>query len=220
MKKSSNIVWGIVLIGLGVIFGLNALGVTHINVFFTGWWTLFIIIPSFIGLIKDSEKTWSLICLIIGVVLLLGVNDKIPFELIGKLLLPIVLVIIGLSLLFKDTMTKQLKERLEKAERGKDSYVATFGGTKEMIVDEFKGCELNAIFGGLDLDLTNATIKKDCVIKASAIFGGITIRLPKDVNVKTISTSIFGGTDNDHKGGDKPTVFIEALNLFGGTEVK
>lgn len=220
MKKTSNIIWGIVLIVLGVIFGLNALEITDINVFFPGWWTLFIIIPSIIGLIKDSEKTWSLICLLIGVVLLLGMNDLVSFELIGKLILPIVLVIIGFSLLFKDNLTKQIKEKLEKASRGKDSYDATFGGIKEVVVGDFKGCELNAVFGGLEIDLTNAEIKKDCVIKASAIFGGITIKVPKDVKVKVLSTSIFGATDNNHITGNEPTLFVEALNLFGGTEIK
>jgi hypothetical protein len=65
MQKSSNIIWGLVLIVLGIIFGLNALELTNINVFFPGWWTLFIIIPSLAGVITESEKTWSLITLII-----------------------------------------------------------------------------------------------------------------------------------------------------------
>ena len=38
----------------GVIFGLNALEITDINIFFDGWWTLFIIVPCFIGLFKDD----------------------------------------------------------------------------------------------------------------------------------------------------------------------
>ena len=42
MKKVGNILWGIVLIVLGIIIGLNATGVTHINIFFRGWWTLII----------------------------------------------------------------------------------------------------------------------------------------------------------------------------------
>jgi len=43
--------------------GLNALNITDINFFFTGWWTLFIIIPSLIGLFndKDQDKTGNLI---------------------------------------------------------------------------------------------------------------------------------------------------------------
>ena len=47
MKKAGNILWGIVLIVIGVIFALNALDITSIDIFFDGWWTLFIIIPSF-----------------------------------------------------------------------------------------------------------------------------------------------------------------------------
>ena len=45
--KLSNILWGIVLIILGVIIGLNALDITHIDIFFKGWWTFLIIIPCF-----------------------------------------------------------------------------------------------------------------------------------------------------------------------------
>ena len=58
MKNISSIVWGIVLIALGLIFGLNALEITKIDIFFEGWWTLFIIIPCFIGLIKDDDKNY------------------------------------------------------------------------------------------------------------------------------------------------------------------
>ena len=102
MKKVSNILWGIVLIVIGVISGLNALEITDINIFFKGWWTLFIIVPCFIGIFNDESKTGNLIGLVIGVVLLLGSRDIISFEIIGKLIVPIVLIGIGLSIIFKD----------------------------------------------------------------------------------------------------------------------
>lgn len=69
MKKFGNVLWGIVLISIGLIMGGNALGITNINIFFDGWWTLFIIIPSFIGLFNDDEKTGNLVGLLIGVAL-------------------------------------------------------------------------------------------------------------------------------------------------------
>ena len=56
MKNFGNILWGIVLIIIGLIVGGNALGITNIDIFFDGWWTLFIIIPCFIGLFKEREK--------------------------------------------------------------------------------------------------------------------------------------------------------------------
>ena len=35
--KSNNIIWGFILIAVGIIFGLNALDITDINIFFDGW---------------------------------------------------------------------------------------------------------------------------------------------------------------------------------------
>ncbi|MEE1115844.1 MAG: hypothetical protein UH851_03185, partial [Clostridia bacterium] len=37
-------------------FALNAFNITDIDVFFDGWWTLFIIIPCAIGLFTEREK--------------------------------------------------------------------------------------------------------------------------------------------------------------------
>ena len=45
MKKLTKILWGIALVLAGGIFALKALGLTNIEVFFDGWWTLFIIVP-------------------------------------------------------------------------------------------------------------------------------------------------------------------------------
>ena len=50
MNNFSKILWGIVFITLGIVIALNALDITDINLFFYGWWTLFIIITCLIGL--------------------------------------------------------------------------------------------------------------------------------------------------------------------------
>ena len=57
MKKISSVIWGIVLIAAGALFALNALNITDINIFFDGWWTLFIIVPCAVGLFTEREKT-------------------------------------------------------------------------------------------------------------------------------------------------------------------
>ena len=53
MKHFEKVLLGILLICLGVILGLNAFEITNIDIFFDGWWTLFIIVPSFLGLLSD-----------------------------------------------------------------------------------------------------------------------------------------------------------------------
>ena len=37
MKKLNNIIWGVVLLAVGVIIALNALGITDVSLWFDGW---------------------------------------------------------------------------------------------------------------------------------------------------------------------------------------
>ena len=113
MKKVGNILWGIVFIVIGIIFGLNAMGITDIDIFFRGWWTLFIIIPSFIELFRSTNKMWSFIWLSIGIMLLLCAQNILSFKLISKLIFPFILVMIGISLIFKDTFNKKITEKID-----------------------------------------------------------------------------------------------------------
>lgn len=225
MNKMSNLLWGLVFIIVGVIFGLNALDITHINIFFDGWWTLFIIVPCFIGLFKDKEKTSNLIGIIIGLCLLLGCLDVIEFAFIWKLMVPAILVMIGLSFVFKDTINKKVKKEIKDLNK-KDAkeYCSCFSGqTIDFDKEEFKGCTLSAIFGSVKCDLKNSIIKEDVVINATSIFGGIDILIPEDVNVKINSTSIFGGVSDERKNKTKDakhTIYINATAMFGGVELK
>lgn len=227
MKKLGNILWGIVLIALGLILGLNALGITNINLFFDGWWTMFIIIPCFIGLIKDRDKTGNLIGLLIGFVLLLCAQDVLSYEMIWKLMIPTILVIIGLSLVFKDAIGTKINKRIKEINKDKNTnseFCATFAEQNINFNDqEFKGTDISAIFGGAKCDLTKSIITEDVVINATAIFGGIDILVPNNVNVKVKSTPIFGGVDDKttkQAVPDSPTIYINATCTFGGVTIK
>lgn len=224
MKKTGNILWGIVLILVGVVWGLNSLNIIDVNIFFDGWWTLFIIVPCFIGLFQDENKTGSIIGLIIGVLLLLSAQKIISLEIVAKLILPIILIIIGINIIFKDNIDKAVNEKIKKINKDNlESYCATFSGQKVNLTgDEFKGLQLDAIFGGIDVDLTSANIESEQIINATSVFGGINIIVPKGVNVKVKSNSLFGGVDNKvkyDKDSDK-TIYINAHCLFGGVDVK
>lgn len=224
MKDKGNLIWGIILIGVGIIIGLNSLGISNINIFFEGWWTLFIIIPSLADIIKKPNKTSNYGWLVLGIVLLLCAQDILKFEVIGKLIFPAILVFIGLSLLFKEKVGNKVKEKIKTLnEEGLEEYYATFSGQEiNKAGEEFKGASLNAIFGGIDLKLQDTKIQKDILINATAVFGGIDIIVPSNVNVKVQSTSIFGGTDNKitKQTENIPTIYVKAFCLFGGVDIK
>lgn len=225
MKRAGNIVWGILFILVGGIFALNALGITEINVFFKGWWTLFIIVPSFVGLIKNDNKMWSFVWLLIGIALLLGAQGILQFSLLRRLMIPVIFILIGLSIIFKDTVNSKVNQKIHELNKdGLPEYYATFSGQKVQPKGEvFEGASLNAIFGGVEVDLREAVIEKDQIINATAVFGGIDIHVSDKVNVKVKSTPIFGGVSNktNHVTGENiPTIYINAFCLFGGVDIK
>lgn len=218
MKKISTVIVGIVFIVVGVIVGLNSFGITNINIFFDGWWTLLIIIPAFNGLVTNEEKTGSIIWLIIGIALLLGCQDLISFDILWKLTLPVILVFIGLSIMFNNNGKKESKDTDD------NEYCACFNGqTIKYDGKDFKGALLNAIFGGITIDLTNAKVKDGAVIDATAVFGGVTILIPEDLKVEIKSTSVFGGVSDKTKNKekkDKVTLHVKGCSIFGGVDIK
>ena len=227
MKRIGSILWGIVLIFVGVIFGLNALEIADINIFFDGWWTLFIIVPSFINLFMDQDKTGNIIGLIIGICLLLCCRGILNFSVVLKLIVPVILIVIGLSMIFKDALKTKIKEeikRINKRNPNTREYCSTFGEQNvDFSKEKFNGCELTAVFGGLKCDLREAVIEENSVVNISSIFGGITVYVPEDINVKIVTTPIFGGVSDDRKvktKDSKVTLYINATCVFGGVEVK
>lgn len=225
MKKINGVIWGIVLIVAGTLFALNALNITNIDVFFDGWWTLFIIVPCAAGLFTKREKTGNLIGIAIGVFLLLCCQDVLSFSMLWKLLVPVIIVIIGLKMVFASIFGNKVNEIITKIKQnGGQTRVgcATFSGCDLNYDGEvFEGAELTATFGGVKCDLRNAIIEKDCAIQVSAIFGGIDIFVPAGINVKVSSNCIFGGISNKtavYK--DAPTIFIGGTCMFGGVEIK
>lgn len=83
----------------------------------------------------------------------------------------------------------ELMNKLKQVGKKVKSGFATFSGC-DLNYDNsvFEGAELTAVFGGVECNLKNAIIDKDCAICASAICGGIDILVPDNVNVKVNST--------------------------------
>ncbi len=223
-SKLSNVLWGLFFIVLGVGFAGNAFNAWDFNLFFAGWWTLFIIIPCAISIIQNGPNTGSIIGLTIGILLLLAQQDVFDMQVVGKLIFPLILVIIGISIMTSNIFNKHKHIDFTNVASGSIDYTATFSGQKVNVDNEpFKGATLNAVFGGIDLRLDHAIITEDAVINCSAVFGGIDIYIPNDVNVKVTSTPIFGGVDNKHRGPfitDAPTIFINATCMFGGVDIR
>lgn len=205
MKKIENTVIGLILIIIGVIIGLNAFHITNIDLFFDGWWTLFIIVPCFFGLFKDQDKTGNIIGLIVGIYLLLYCQGLINFQFAWKLVVPVIFVLIGLKMIFKDTFNKKKP--------------------RQNIYDNqlYTGGNYDVTFNALILDLSKAYLNEKTNITISTLFGGVDLYLPDDVNIQIQSSNFLGGVDlhkRENKIENTKVIYLNARCIFGGINIK
>lgn len=205
MKKIENTVIGLILIIIGVIIGLNAFHITNIDLFFDGWWTLFIIVPCFFGLFKDQDKTGNIIGLIVGIYLLLYCQGLINFQFAWKLVVPVIFVLIGLKMIFKDTFNKKKP--------------------RQNIYDNqlYTGGNYDVTFNGLILDLSKAYLNEKTNITISTLFDGVDLYLPDDVNIQIQSSNFLGGVDlhkRENKIENTKVIYLNARCIFGGINIK
>ena len=242
MKKSTKIIWGVALIIVGVIIALDRLNVISFDVIFDGWWTLFIIVPCSIGLFQRQNVTGNLIGVIVGVSLLAVHREWLDWDFVGEMIFPLVLVAVGVGVIF-NKKEKETLDELEKEERLIENpvineevgfsnttetkklnvFFAFSGGKSVVNGDKVTGGDVTAIFGGSDCDLTNAVFQGVTKLNVNAIFGGVKLILPENVNVKINPTSIFGGTTNNRNSANNenaPTVYVNAFSMFGGIKIQ
>ena len=225
MKRINSIIWGLALLAVSAVLILNAFEITNIEIFFDGWWTLFIIVPSLVGLFGGHDKTANIIGLLIGTFLLLSCQNIIDFDIMWKLAVPVIIAVIGIKMIFGGIgRNKRFIKSIEANGDDIKTGFAAFSGQDIRFDNEiFKGAELTAVFGGIKCDLRNAVFEGDAVINACCIFGGADILLPDNVNIKVNSNSLFGGFDNkkhQNSNDNQYTVYLNGTCIFGGVDVK
>ena len=224
MKQFRKILWGCIFLAAAIVIALNSFGVIDFDIFFDGWWTLFIIVPSFAGLIENKDKLDSLWGLAIGVILLLCAQDILDWSMVWKLALPIAIGVIGIKMIIS-AFNKNKREKIVreiKIDGGHaQSGIAIFCGT-DLNFDNvvFDGANLVAVFGGVDCDLSNAIIDRDVVINAVCVFGGIDIKVPDNVEIVSEVAGVFGGIDVNKRNSSAPyKLYIEGVSIFGGIDI-
>ena len=228
MKNLNRAIWGAILVVAAVIIALNSFGVINFNLFFDGWWTLFIIVPSFVGIIKDKKKGGAVFGLCIGILLLLCSQDIITWDMLGKIIFPLIVAIIGFKMIFSSfKKNKKFKiddtiKKIKFNENDLQRSVAVFCGAElDFNGVVFEGADLITVFGGIDCDLRKAIIEKDTAIKVVCIFGGVDIIVPDNVRVVNNIPTLFGGVDVINRNNSyEHTIYVDGVCIFGGVDIK
>lgn len=237
-RPSNNHIWiGGILLVIGAIILLKIFGIDFPDFLFS-WQMLLIAIGIFVGIRKDFQgATWAILVLI-GTLFL--INEFFVFGELRRYILPIILIGSGLFFIFRPrksynyvqyNSTGQLNETpLPKGvDPTNEDYIDTtsiFGGTKKKVFSKtFRGGDMVNIFGGSEIDLTQADINGTAVIDVTTLFGGATLLVPSNWNVVSDAVAILGEVKDKRVMTNIPennskTLFIKGTVIFGGVDVK
>lgn len=218
----------LIVIGFFWIFKNFGLIPDFIPHYLYSWEIIFVFIGIFILLTKRAVIPGLIF---IGVGLFLILPDIPSFHFIQIWMLwPILLIAIGMSLLLQNR-THHEDGRPRNKDESRDDYVdevSIFSGGEKIISSQnFKGGKITTIFGGSEINLLNAKLAKGPVyIDIAALFGGATLIVPENWNIKTDLVTIFGGfADKRHvntetQDKDESVLYIKGVVIFGGGELK
>jgi hypothetical protein len=86
----------------------------------------------------------------------------------------------------------------------------------------FRGGSVLAWFGGVSLDLREATLAPGAHIDVRAMFGGVAIRVPPTWRIEAHGTAVAGGWDASAAQPDDPeapTLLVNVVAALGGASI-
>lgn len=132
---------------------------------------------------------------------------------------PAVIIVVGLSILFRHSGTQQ---RLTKEKS--DDVSAILGGIDHINKStDYKGGKVTAVLGGVKLDLRKAVIKDEATLDVFSLMGGVELFVPENVVVKSKAAVIMGGIENKAQttsSKNSPSLYITGDIIMAGVEVK
>lgn len=239
-NKMKKAVMGLLLALAGVLllgFNFGALPIEYKDIIFS--WPMLLIA---LGLINISSKESSFLGAMLLAVGGFFITPRLfifDFD-FAQVAWPALLIIAGVLIIFKKSFPKKHRcdhfqpstheKSYEKSyEKGKINETNVFGGSRVVFDnEEFKGGEINNVFGGAEIDLSGATLAEgENFLEINCVFGGVKLIVPQGWNIKLRMDSVMGGFHDKRKTygnidelNRNKILIIKGAAIFGGGEIK
>lgn len=213
-----RVVWGGILILLGVVYALDAFGVLTAGDILQ-YWPLILI---GIGVTKisqarlSSQRTGGFILVAIGGVFLLRSLHLVWFH--SRDVWPAVFLLVGGFLVWQaltrrhapaggesekspdERVLENAREGLAASRDGRvelgsvlNEFAFMGGGDRVVRAQDFRGGDITAIMGGFGIDLRGAAIAGDsATVNIFTLWGGVDLKVPEDWNVAVSGVPLLG----------------------------
>lgn len=197
------------------------------------WETFLVTLGVFIGVRgKFHGAAWLILILIGGAFLL---NDVYPSMELRQRFWPLIVICLGVFFILRRDRSK--RNHQSEMNAGTDDFTASpqlvadvttiFGTSKKKLSSkEFAGGDITCLFGGAEIDLSDADINGQVVLDVTTICGGVELIIPAHWIIKSDVVSIFGSVKDRREQVSLPytdnqkIIRLDGTSLFGGIEIK
>ncbi|MEY4877146.1 MAG: hypothetical protein RL708_2295 [Bacteroidota bacterium] len=238
-RRKGRIFTGVAFIVGGVLYILNHANLLQLPYWFFSWKMLLILVGLFVGVKHNFRHASWLILVAIGGWGLLT-RDIFPELHLGDFFFPAVLILIGLLFIIKPKRRfhpswhqhfknrRQFKQQFTDA--SSEDYIdfnVVFGGIKKNVFSKnFKGGEINNVFGGSEINLTQADFTGTIRLEINNVFGGTKLIIPPHWQIKSEITAVMGSVEDRRTiqpatgvAADK-IIILEGNTFFGGIDIR
>lgn len=250
-RTRKSFLLGLIVLAVGVILLLGQLNIVNPDNILRFWPSLLVVfgIHNLVAGCGGGRRFWGVFLILAGVILQLEYlgYDHIRFEIVW----PVFIIAAGIMLILQafgrsggggmggrgrwggpsGSPTPPGASGISDPSGSSDSqlnYTAIFGGGEHRIsAKNFTGGEIVAIFGGFEIDLSQAEIEGDrAEIEITSLFGGGELRVPDHWTVQIEGAGIFGGYGDKtvhpqiNSASPRKLLIIRGVSIFGGVSIK
>jgi predicted membrane protein len=243
--RNNNRWTGVLFLLVGAVLLLRQTGYPFPPWLFS-WQMILIVIGLFIGVRHRFKDLSWLVMVIVGFVFIY--DDIWPGMEIRRFAFPIIIITLGLLFIFSPRgMCRghgRFRRRFnhynepmpstdaasimpyegEKSKETQLDIVSIFAGVKKRVLSkQFTGGDIVCVFGGAEINLTNADFISPVVLDVTMVFGGTKLIVPANWELRSEVAAIFGGVDDKRPqpstGVPEKTIILKGTLMFGGIEV-
>jgi predicted membrane protein len=224
-SRSGRSFAGLVLVIVGGVLLSRQLGI-DVPEWAITWEMLLITLGVYFGARRSFQPGSWVVLILVGTIFLL--KDFYPEVLIWHYIWPVAIILAGLWMILKPRKTRRNWENWRVEADSSDNMIevnSVFGSTKKKILSkDFKGGEINTVFGGHDLDLSQADINGTAVVESNIVFGGIKLIVPAHWEIKSEMDCVFGSVEDKRRDSsaatENKTLVLKGSVVFGSIEIK
>jgi len=236
-RKRGKMLGGFLIVVAGSLFLARELGADMPH-WLLSWKTFLIALGLVIGAKHNFHHTGWIMLVIIGGAFLLG--DLYPLMNFKHFLWPVLIILFGLFMMFKPMRKRRFRRWEDKCETRfschregesihEDAIDSTsfMGGVKKNIITKnFKGGEITNVFGGAEINLSQADFEGTATLEMTNIFGGTKLIIPANWEISSELVSVLGSIEDKRANQTNSTnektkiLILKGTTVFGGIDIK